>query len=242
VTKNDLGRDPYRTDGRVIVSYPKSGRTWVQFALAAHGIDVMVTHAGCSTNWREIGRPFGGIKPELANIPLVFLHRNPLDTVVSMYHQVTYRDLRGGSRRFYRMALPLYLRGDLPPRDIDSFVLHPRHGIEKICRFNRAWLDHLAGRKDCLVLTYEALRAAPEAGFQTLLDFFGVAEVTGADLARASDFETMRKAEQGGRKQSVDKGAKVRKGKVHGYVEELRPETITACREIMGRFDFGIDI
>ena len=75
MTKNDLGRDPYRTDGRLIVSYPKSGRTWVQFALAAYGIDVMVTHAGCSTNWREIGRPFAGIRPELAAIPLVFLMR-----------------------------------------------------------------------------------------------------------------------------------------------------------------------
>jgi hypothetical protein len=239
LTKNDLGRDPYRTDGRVLVSYPKSGRTWIQFALAAYDIDVTVTHAGCSTNWREIGRPFGGIKPELASLPLVFLHRNPIDTAVSMYHQVTYRDLRAGSRRFYRMALPLFLRGSLPPRDIDNFVLHPTHGIEKICRFNRAWLDHLTGRADCLILTYESMRAAPEAGFQKLLDFFRVEGVAGADLARASDFETMRKAEQRRRPDATVKGVKVRKGKVQGYVEELTPETIAECRKIMARFNFG---
>jgi Sulfotransferase domain len=238
VTKNDLGRDPYRDDGRVIVSYPKSGRTWVQFALAAFGVDVMVTHAGCSTNWREIGRPFAGIPPDLAGLRLVFLHRNPIDTAVSMYHQVTYRDLRRGSGRSLRMALPLFLRGDLPPRDIDSFVLHPRHGIEKVCRFNRAWLDHVNGRADCLVLTYEGLRAAPAAGFQELLDFFGITDVTGADLAGASDFETMRKAEAASGKPPSEKGAKVRKGKVSGYVDELKPETIAACRRIMRDYGF----
>ncbi len=241
MTKNDLGREPYRTDGRVIVSYPKSGRTWIQFALRSKDIDVTVTHAGCSTNWREIGRPFGGIKPELATLPLVFLHRNPIDTAVSMFHQVTYRDLRHNSRRFYRMALPLKLRGALPPRDIDSFVLHATHGIEKICRFNRAWLDHLDQRRDCLILTYESVRAAPEDEFQRLLDFFGIDGVTGVDLARASDFDVMRKAERLGRKVEGELGVKVRKGKVRGYVDELKPETIAACRAVMERFGFATE-
>jgi hypothetical protein len=117
-------------------------------------------------------------------------------------------------------------------------VLHPRLGIEKICRYNRAWLDHLAGRKDCLVLTYEAMRAAPAEGFQSLLDFFGVTGVTGAELAAASDFETMRKAEAAVRNRPSEKGVKVRKGKVSGYIDELEPETIAACRRIMQDFGF----
>lgn len=238
MSKNDLGDAAFRADAHVLVSYPKSGRTWIDFALKAHGIDVMLTHAGCSTNWREIGRPFSGIKPALADLPLVFLHRNPIDTAVSMYHQVTYRDFRPGSGRYYRMFLPLLLRGAVPPKEIDAFVLHPTHGLEKICRFNRAWLDHLSGRSDCLILTYEALRAAPAEGFQTLLDFLGIDGVSGSDLALASDFQKMRQAELKGAQPEVVPGRKVRKGKVRGYLDELKPETIEACQSIMARFGF----
>lgn len=246
MTKLDLHRGRFRTDGRVIVSYPKSGRTWVLFALTENGIDADFTHAGASTNRRELGLPFQGVQPQLADIPLVFLHRNPIDTAVSMFHQVTRRDLRKGSARYYRMFLPLLLRGALPPADIDAFVLHPTHGIEKICRYNRAWLDHLAGRDDCLVLTYEAMRADPAQGFQRILDFFGETGVTGAELAESATFEKMKSAERSGDSAVLSQartadphGAKVRKGKVKGYLDELKPETVAACREIAARHGFG---
>lgn len=238
MTKNDLGDLPFVTDGRLLVSFPKSGRTWIDFAFSTSGLDIMLTHAGCSTNRREIGRPFSGVLPTLAKLPLVFLHRDPIDTAVSLFHHVTHRDLRRGSARYWRMFLPLMMRQALLPRSIDAFVLHPTHGIDKICRFNRAWLDHLQGRDDCLILTYEGMRAAPDQGFQRLIDYFGHTGVTGEELAQASTFDRMQQVELKGAADGAHAGRKVRKGKVRGYLEELAPETITACTEIMARHGF----
>lgn len=245
--RKELDSLVFRQDGRLIISYPKSGRTWLRFALAEGGIDASFHHAGVATHRREIGLPFLGIPASLLTVPLVFLHRNPIDTVVSMFYQVTRRDLRRGSGRWFRMAIPLVLRGAIPPMDIDAFVLHPLYGVEKIVRFNRAWLDHLAQRSDCLVLTYETMRQDPAAGFQRLLDFWGETARTGSDLAELSRFDRMRavEASQAGPdflRTVVARdmtSAKVRKGQVEGYRNELKPETIRRCHQIAAGFGFG---
>jgi hypothetical protein len=176
----------------------------------------------------------------------VFLYRDPIDTAVSMFYQVTRRDLPKGSGRWYRMYLPLLLRGALPPQEINSFVRNPLYGVEKVCVFNRAWLNHLAGRTDCLALRYEDMRANPAGGFQKLLDFWGETAATGADLAEASSFDRMKAAERGAAqdailkpsKQSDPESLKVRRGKVGGYADELHADTITACKAIAARYGF----
>lgn len=246
IDKQDNLKGPIRRDGRVIVSYPKSGRTWLGFALAQHNISVSLSHAGSSTGWRDIGRPFSRIHPLLSDLPLVFLYRNPIDTAVSMFYQVHRRDLRRGSGRWLRMYVPLKFRSALPPEEINAFVSHPIYGIENVCAYNRAWLDHISARSDCLILTYEKMRTNPEAGFQNLLDFFGEHHVTGDDLAASSTFEKMKAVEQQGdslgylRQPSKNdpSSAKVRRGKVEGYRDELQPGTVEFCQKIVSTYGF----
>lgn len=247
-TQRNNSRAPgaQRHDGRSIVSYPKSGRTWLRFALEKAGVEATFTHAGTATHRKEIGLQFRGIPSAMLDVPLVFLHRDPIDTAVSMYYQITRRDFRRGTGRWLRLWLPLALRRALPPVDIDDFVLHPIYGVEKLCRFNRAWLDHIAGRHDCLVLTYEEMRRDPAGGFQRLLDFWGERSVTGAQLAALSSFEKMKAAEKADSAPAVLRrtvsddasSAKMRKGKVRGYLDELRPETIAECRAIAAKYGF----
>ena len=246
VTRADLHKGPFRNDGRVIVSYPKSGRTWIAYALSGAGLDVTTTHAGSSTNRREVGRTFAGIQPALRDVPLVFLHRNPIDTAVSMFHQIHRRDFRRGSLRWWRMLMPLALRGAVPPRTIDSFVLHPLYGVEKVCAFNRTWLNEVSSRPDCISISYEQLRADPSTEFQQLIDFFGVKHITGADLADAADFAKMRTSELSlpeNAKLRIHKSdpqsMKVRRGKVNGYFDELRADTIEKCEAIIARYAFA---
>lgn len=242
-SRADITKRPFRQDGRLIVSYPKSGRTWIGFAFSSFGIDATATHAGSSTNRREIGRPFAGILPALRDTPVVFLHRDPIDTAVSMFYQIRRRDFRPWTGRWLRMMVPLALRGALPPRKIDDFVRHPIYGVGNICKFNATWLAHVANRDDCMVLRYEELRANPAEGFQHLLDFFGVSHATGADLAAASDFDQMKKAEMSQHAKIAARTVvgdpttfKVRRGKVAGFHDELKPETVAECMAIVARY------
>jgi hypothetical protein len=183
----------------------------------------------------------------------VFLHRNPIDTAVSFYYWRMHRVAPPWSVSWFARWPRLALRNALPPRDIDAFVQNQLYGVTKVCAFNRIWIDHISARGDSLAITYEDMRADPTAGFQRLLDFWGVQHVTGEMLANLSSIEKMREAERTGQAlagmgastgaaarkvRGDDQSAKVRRAVVNGYVDELRPETIAKCREIAAEFGF----
>ena len=166
------GRDP--SPLATLVSYPKSGRTWLRYVFHLAAADVQFTHAGSGTTSRYLGRRFSGVdRGELRGSRTIVMHRNPLDTAVSFYFQVHRKDLPRGSFRYYKRWIPYALTQRLPPRAMEDFVLHPGFGVAKICAFNRAWIDALHGDPDTLVLNYEEARRNARTVFGQLFEFLG---------------------------------------------------------------------
>jgi hypothetical protein len=212
------------------VSYPKSGRTWLRVMLHAVQLRLRFTHAGSEGphNFRGPWR-FGG--------KVVFLHRDPLDTVVSNYFHVTKR----------RQFTP-----DWRDCSMSDFV-RSRLGIVRIMDFNTTWLRALRTRSATIV-TYEQMRADPGAVLRLLLHSFDqtVDDETIQLAVAAGSFDIMRQQETAGNKYndvqlnlrdpSDPETYKVRRGIVGGYRDYLSAEDIEYCRKVIGRYPAFGDI
>lgn len=126
------------------VSFPKSGRSWIRFALREACPDLVVQfhHDGHEYN--------DGFMPPLATDliarkarhpvagPSVYLSRDPRDVMVSLFHQVT-----GRFRDFFGYE-----------GSISDFIRHPYFGAFRLAEFHRQWLE-LASENRALHISYE---------------------------------------------------------------------------------------
>jgi hypothetical protein len=201
----------------VFISYPKSGRTWFRYLLGLAKLDVTFAH----------GRK--GQVPLLttaAGRTGIFLHRNPIDTAVSHFFFLNRYKLRWGTWRH----LKALAQGRLPPRDLVAFLDHPAFGVAGICRYNRLWLDHLRGRPEFLVVTYEDMVTKPQETLAGVLHHLEPGQnFDVAWLIQEADFTRMREVEDaggwrhlGGQKRRSDPDSRfIRRGKVGGYRDYL---------------------
>ncbi|MGA7544226.1 MAG: sulfotransferase domain-containing protein [Methyloceanibacter sp.] len=218
----------------ILVSYPKSGRTWLRVMLGELNLPLDYRHDG-ATDSRP--RPFEELRlcdqEVYREKPVVLLSRDPRDTVVSCYFQKSLR-LDG-----YAGAMA-------------DFVRDPLHGIEKIVRYNLAWLTRGVELSAFLPVTYEEIITDPVAVMRGIVDFIGV-DRDDAEIERVvanNTFDRMRQREAGGeysqrfrRKLSPSdpgnpESYKVRRGKVGGYVDYLSAEDIAYCDEILERYRY----
>lgn len=235
--------------GNVLVSYPKSGRTWVRFALTVAEAPVRYNHGGyASRDPDDLGYRFTGVRPAFFGERTAFLHRNPIDTAVSEFHQIHNRIFTPSHPHYDRMRDRLSALDLLPPSDIDAFVLHPVWGCRKVSAFNRAHIDHFFRRHNATIVTYEDLRSDPATQFAALLDFFGVKGYDIDAVVRESSFDNMRRIELSadpdtkkkhalyGVRDNNENSLKVRRGKVHGYLDALSPDTVALARRICSEY------
>ncbi len=239
------GREQYRKLRRadcVIVSFGKSGRTWLRvmmsrFYQTKHGLaerhligfdnlhqldpaipKIFFTHDNYTKDYT------GNLdsKSDYAGKKVVLLVRHPADVAVSQYHQWQYR------MKPNKVALNNYPeRGqDLP---IFDFVTREWAGLTRTIEFMNGWAAE-TGTDDVLVVRYEDMRATPEQVLGRILAFIGTpgTEEEVREAVAFASFENMRKMEanstfwlSGGRMRPGDRknpeSFKTRRGKVGGY-------------------------
>ncbi|VVT22481.1 Sulfotransferase [Sphingomonas sp. EC-HK361] len=224
-----------------LVSYPKSGRTWLRFLLSCYFAEVaklgfepdLITTFRVLPNFdrdpvRGIGAfAWGGTAQRLPLIlvshlgfaarlfldrSVIFLVRDPRDVIVSAYfHATRHKKVFAG--------------------DIDAFLDNPTYGLPALFRFLNGWAGGLAARRHILV-SYEEMLDGSEETVGAILRFVGV-PVDGEALRRAiaaARFDRMRDKErdQGIPGHDYDRGdaqsMRMRSGKAGGFDELLTPE------------------
>lgn len=217
-----------------LVSFPKSGRTWLRVILEDIGVYIEATHDE-SDHKKQI--PWSQLTPcrsEYRKKRVIFLYRNPMDTVVSGYFQATRRlgNFEG---------------------DISSFIRDPRHGIEKILHFNTAWFQQQRCQ-DFLLVSYEAMKADDLRSVEAILDFLQVqiSAVKLEETVKNARFDSLKTRESegsltesfGSAMQPGDAADpdsyKVRKGVVGGYHEYLSKADISYCKSVLEAYNYNV--
>lgn len=232
----------------VVISYPKSGRTWLRAMLTLYFAklygtpkDLLFDFANLHNLDRRVPRLFFSHEVDYKGAPeavtvdtrrlaakkLVFLARDPRDMIVSLYAHRTRRDRNW----------------DGP---IDGFIASSQGGFATALRYYTLWSGFLAGHRDAFVLRYEDLHADPCRVFAALLGHLGqpVDQEAIRETVDETRFDRLRELEAKSQFQSKRLNAtnledsqafKVRRGVVGGYVEDLYPVLVEQVGQMMDR-------
>ena len=246
--------------GYIIVSYPKSGRTWLQKMIIEaicleRGIKekinditelsemadlplILSTHAGSS--WEEHIQDENTVSVDdwskYSHAKVVFLYRDPRDILVSQYHHIVNRT---GYMTFHK----------------DYVIDNKNVGLLKIINFMNKWLKNSDAHSDKIMsLSYETMRQDTETDLARLFEFWDIS-VSPENIKQAIENCTLDKMRQK-EKENADspwmvtkKGAgsnafHSRKGMIGEYLEFFSEDQVDQINDkINGKLDarFGYD-
>jgi hypothetical protein len=248
----------------LVVSIPKSGRTWVRTFICAYYCEkigqpftlepeqfqgvprIIYTHdlfeqRTKADRWDKVRGKYLIPQRERARLPVILLARDPRDAFVSLHVQLTRRT----------RETPMALK----QKSASELLRDPAFGIGSMIEVMNLWLAEWSGRKMFLLLRYEDLRRDPAPGFRQVLGLLGERPPMEAALSQAlqfSEFGQMQKMEAAGTFGSkilrpgdaADlETFKVRQGKVGGFARALSPNdqrfAAAAMEELDPRFGYG---
>jgi hypothetical protein len=216
-----------------VVSFPKSGRTWLRVMLDDLGVAASYTHAGSDTKSFEPASALKVRPRKFQGRPVLLLVRDPRDVAVSVFFQVDRRNRR-------------------PVGPLSACIRSDHHGIEKIARFNLLWFEAARKFRRLAILRYEDLHAGVATSLQAITAYVGkpVDADSIAAVAERYTFANMQAQEISGgfagryRKslQPADpndpESFKVRKGKVGGYCEYLSADDVAYCDRTLAQIGY----
>ena len=217
----------------ILISFPKSGRTWIRVMLDQLGISLDYTHAGSAYIDNKHFRELTIDKDFYKNRKCIFLHRDPRDVVVSAYFQATTR------KNIYNS-------------DLKSFIKNPYYGIEKIITFNKLWMN-FAYQETFHIFSYERVHSNAEKELTKLIDYLNVNTIKLESIQEAiefASFDNLQKLEKQGslaqrygkRFQPTDpnktESYKARRGVIRGYFDYLDQEDIEYCNSCLEYYSY----
>jgi len=256
------GKEEYRklmlADG-VIVSFGKSGRTWLRVMLSRYyqvkygiGERHLIGFDNLHKKNRAIPKLFfthdnylkdytgnRDSKADFYDKKVVLLVRNPLDVAVSQFFQWKYR-MRPGKK-----ALNQYPEhgSDI---EIYDFLMDPDAGLNKIIDYLNLWASEAGKIKDLLIVRYEDMRSNTGEILEKIVTFLGTPgeqdliqeAVSFASVENMRNMETKRTFWlSGSRMVAKDKSNpnsyKVRKAKVGGYRDYFDDDQIQELNRLV---------
>jgi hypothetical protein len=249
------GREYSRADA-IVVSFPKSGRTWLRVFLYAYfcrsvgreftvsnrklagtGVPkLMFTHdlwghvSARRVKDRWLGKNLIPPGPSRTK-SIILIARDPRDVVVSFFFQIT-----------KRANHPYH--GDLA-----TMIRDPRLGIGSIIGVMNAWMEEWGERENFKIVRYEDCKTNTEAAFRDVLAFLKVVPIDESVLQHSlqfSSFENMKKMESAAQfknkilsARNVDDpdSYKTRRGIVGGFTDYLGPADIQYMNEVLTHLD-----
>ena len=233
-----------------VVSYPKTGRTWLRVMIGqflagriGKGQDVLLDTyaitelAGVKKTLFTHDGPFllfsGAPYNELAfnessyrGRDVVFIIRDIRDTLVSSYFQESQR------MHTYSGSISDFLRDDV-------------FGVRRIVTFYNLWYQNRALPRSFLLARYEDMHADPVAVLAEVVKALGVADASPEALQQAvayASFDNMKKMETSGvfrdpmmqpGKAGSGESFKVRRGKIGGYTDYMGPEDLAYVQQVV---------
>src|SRR6266481_5040375 len=196
----------------IILSVPKSGRTWLRAFLCAYfckrfgfeftlrpdrhhdqGIPRVIfshdlfEHRTKADRWDRLRGKYLVPRRELNRAKIILLARDPRDCFVSLYLQLTKRDPNA----------PIKLR----QKTVSEMLRDRRFGMHAIINAMNDWINEFSGRDNFFLIRYEAMRASPAEHFRDLLAVLGESSAEANIFQEAlefSRFENMQKLEAAG--------------------------------------------